>query len=249
MIGALKGVSQVGRYVLTRKQQEREAKNRFMLENLKNAMWNRRLQEESNRAKMIQDRLIQSHLVTQQEQTKRAQIKADYDAEQERLKREAEKDTNSLDYKIKEARYNKLKKEIENIGKGKGPKTEDEQERLLDEIETFHDLYSTARGKLGGYETETYDESGLPITTKGQKYYGGDPELQKYYLNLINERLFKLTGKQYVPPPSPTGAQAWQKRSPGLGRGLAKAYKQMKSKVEKPLEEMSNEELFKELTR
>jgi len=68
--GLATGLSGVGKYILSRKGQQRETKNRFTLEMLRNEMWKRRLREQA----VQQERQRQMLIEREKERTKQTLI-------------------------------------------------------------------------------------------------------------------------------------------------------------------------------
>lgn len=190
--GLATGFSNIGRYILSRKEEERKLNNQLALENLKNTMWNRRLQEETRRQEIYRQSLENIAARKQEEETARAQIKADYDAEQERLKREAEEELNKWKIRDYEARI-----------KGKGYYSKkgvdkDDKSNALKELELALKLREQYGGK---YYPITTEEGG--VTTRGYEQMGQQPEAE-YANRIIQQSAEKIYGVPYTAPAPPS---------------------------------------------
>jgi len=132
-----KGLSQIGRHVLGRKQQMAEAQNRLQLEELKNQMWNRKLQEQARQTEMQRQLMLQKYQADKAAEVQKAEIAAE-------LKKST--DATSLE------RYNALMaKQMENIGVQKkrldiektraGKDGKPAPDKTLQELERMRKLY------------------------------------------------------------------------------------------------------------
>jgi len=192
--GLSKGLSQVGRYILNQKQQQREAQNRFALENLKNEMWKRRLREETLRQQQQRDFLLNKYQKEQEEMTKREQIKGAADL----VKFNRIKDIEERRVKLQEE-ANRIadKKANADISRENRLNLEKKQRKLLDDIRGLDIQHDNLVGQLENYEETTFDpETGAPITTKGKKWYGRNEKGLANIEELMNQKVYELMGQK-----------------------------------------------------
>jgi len=204
----VQGLTQVGRYALSQKQQERETKNRFTLEMLRNEMWKRRLREQA----VQQERQRQMLIEREKERTKQALM------EQQRMYAEhqdemAYKDK-LLKIKDRELGIDEKKAQADLIKQGK------EADPRIKQLETLIRLRQAYSGKY--YPQEKLEEGAL-MPTKKYEPLGRQPRQMQYIDKLIQELSSDIYGLEYEPV---AGREEWRKRA-GMGRAIGKAYQQI----------------------
>lgn len=150
-IGTLaSGATQIGRYALNRKAQQRAAEQKLTLEALKNEMWNRKLQQQTQQAEAQRQFLLKKYEFDKQAEIEKG--KADL-AKWNRLK------------DIEEGHFRETKK-LEGI------RALTEQNRSRSELvrtqkekdQTLNELINTAKSALPKFTNE-----GTPVTGTGNK--------------------------------------------------------------------------------
>jgi len=197
--GLSKGLSQVGRYILNRKQQERQAQSRFALENLKNQMWKNRLREETLRKQQEQQFLLEKHTKQQEEMTNRAKIKSAADLDRfNRLKDIEEK---RLGLQKQKNEIDKLKAQA-GLSKERRLSLDKKKKDIGAEIRALDVVRDNLAGRMASFEETITDfESGGETTTKGQKWYGRDEKGLANIEELMNQKVYELMGQK--PPVQP----------------------------------------------
>lgn len=200
------GLTQIGRYALGRKQQERVAREKLDLEKLRDEAWHRRLREEQKGRESLRKMLVERDKFTQQEQTTRYDISQREQTVrsreiQDRMREESERKGKEFDIEMG----------MRKTGTWTAPKSKtlvDTRLKQLNEFRRLRDLYS---GKI----VTKYDEWGEKT---GTERVDPNPEMVKYYDKLIQDLSEQITGTQFQQPISPQIQQqpfSYEQKYPG----------------------------------
>ena len=142
MYPIIAGVAQGLRYKLGQKEKQRDIQNRMALENLKNAMWNRRLQEETEQQRLYQQRLLEQYKANQEAALKKEEMNNALRMQQKADEQERFKTLKALE--AQRLGIEQIRAKTESIKSGK-----EQQSKELSELLKIYDISQPERTKEG----------------------------------------------------------------------------------------------------